>query len=281
MRTDTIFYQILQTLPGPLFELIGESADAARDYEFKSVEVKELSFRIDGVFIPLEGLSGGTHSIRSHPIYFVEVQFQKDDGFYWRLFGEIFIYLKQYKPAHDWRAVVVYPSRNIDLGVPMQYRALLMAGQVQQVYLDELPIDPGQSLGVKMAELVVADREAAVEQSKQLMQQMQEDSGSSNFQEKILKLIQAVIVYKLGDKSLQEIQAMFTLDDVKKTRLYQEIKQEAVKEAVKEVAAEEREKGKLEGKLEAVTRMIKLGLTVEQIAEALELDIEMVRKAAN
>jgi predicted transposase YdaD len=54
-----------------------------------------------------------------------------------------------------------------------------MTGQVQQVYLDELPLDPGQSLGVKMAELVVADREAAIEQAKQLMQQMQEDAISS------------------------------------------------------------------------------------------------------
>ena len=120
MRTDTIFYQIFQTLPSTLFELIGESIDVVSAYEFKSVEVKELSFRIDGVFVPLQELSGGTHSIRNRPIYFVEVQFQKDDGFYWRLFGEIFIYLKQYKPVHDWRAVVVYPSRNIDPGIPVQ-----------------------------------------------------------------------------------------------------------------------------------------------------------------
>jgi predicted transposase/invertase (TIGR01784 family) len=122
MRTDTIFYQIFQTLPSTLFELIGESIDVVDEYEFKSVEVKELSFRIDGVFVP-------SSELRNRPIYFVEVQFQKDDGFYWRLFGEIFIYLKQYKPVHDWRAVVVYPSRNIDPGVPIQYRALLMSGQ--------------------------------------------------------------------------------------------------------------------------------------------------------
>jgi hypothetical protein len=78
----------------------------------------------------LEELSGGTHSIRNRPIYFVEVQFQKDDGFYWRLFGEIFIYLKQYKPIHDWRAVVIYPGRSVDRDVPMQYRGLMTTGHL-------------------------------------------------------------------------------------------------------------------------------------------------------
>jgi predicted transposase YdaD len=66
---------------------------------------------------------------------------------------------------------------------------------------------------------------------------------------------------------------MFTMDDVKKTRLFQEIEQKVAQE----IGAKERQKGKLE----TVTRLLKLGLTVEKIAEVLELDIEMVRKAAN
>jgi predicted transposase/invertase (TIGR01784 family) len=77
------------------------------------------------------------------------------------------------------------------------------------------------------------------------------------------------MVQDLRYSSLQEIQAMFTLDDVKKTRLFQEI------------AAEVREKGKLEGKLEVVTRLLKMGLTVEKIAEVLDLDVEVVRKASS
>ncbi|MBH8562972.1 Rpn family recombination-promoting nuclease/putative transposase [Nostoc sp. CENA67] len=35
-----------------------------------------------------------------------------------------------------------------------------------------------------------------------------------------------------------------------------------------------------EGKLEAIPRLLKLGLNVEQIAEALELEIDVVRQAA-
>ncbi|MHC5918007.1 MAG: hypothetical protein ACYTXE_45180 [Nostoc sp.] len=52
---------------------------------------------------------------------------------------------------------------------------------------------------------------------------------------------------------------------MKQTKVYQEAKQEGKTE------------GKLEGKLEAVLFLLNLGATVEQIAEALGLDIELVR----
>ena len=55
---------------------------------------------------------------------------------------------------------------------------------------------------------------------------------------------------------------MFGLSDLQKTRVYQEAKQEA----------------KQEEKLETLTRLLTLGLTVEQISQALDLDIEQVRQ---
>lgn len=66
MRTDSIFYQLFQTLPGLLFELIGQPATEAEGYEFTSVEIKELAFRFDGVFLP-------SPEQTQQPIYFVEV----------------------------------------------------------------------------------------------------------------------------------------------------------------------------------------------------------------
>ncbi|MEG3439823.1 hypothetical protein V0288_22035 [Pannus brasiliensis CCIBt3594] len=49
------------------------------------------------------------------------------------------------------------------------------------------------------------------------------------------------------------------------------------KEATKQ---EGRQEGKLEGKLESIPRLLALGLTVEQIASALDLEIEQVRQVA-
>jgi predicted transposase YdaD len=57
---------------------------------------------------------------------------------------------------------------------------------------------------------------------------------------------------------------MFTLDELKQTRYFQE------------VAEEER----IKGKLETVPLLLQLGLTVEQIAANLDVDIEAVRKVA-
>ncbi len=61
---------------------------------------------------------------------------------------------------------------------------------------------------------------------------------------------------------------MFELADLKETRY------------VKELQAESKEEGKLKGKLESVPGFLALGLTVEQIATALALDVEVVKKAA-
>jgi len=54
VRTDTIFYQLFQTLPSLLFELIGELPTQAENYEFSSKEIKELSRTFDGIFLPPE-----------------------------------------------------------------------------------------------------------------------------------------------------------------------------------------------------------------------------------
>ena len=66
--------------------------------------------------------------------------------------------------------------------------------------------------------------------------------------------------------SREEIEGMFGLSELKKTRVYQEGKQEGKQE------------GRLEAKLEAVPRLLALGLNVEQIATALDLEVEQLRQ---
>lgn len=77
----------------------------------------------------------------------MSVQFQPKPDFYWRLFAEIAIYLNQYQPRNDWRAVAIFAARNLDPGVPIQYRAFLASQQLHQVYLDELEVNTNPSLG--------------------------------------------------------------------------------------------------------------------------------------
>ncbi|MBP0021651.1 MAG: DUF2887 domain-containing protein [Cyanobacteria bacterium SBLK] len=108
MKTDSIFYQLFQTFPNLLFELIGETTKRGNEYRFLSQEVKELSRRFDGLFLP-------PSDSQEDPIYFVEVQIQskvvaersRSEDFYWRFFAEIFVYLGQYQPQQDWRAIAL------------------------------------------------------------------------------------------------------------------------------------------------------------------------------
>ena len=93
MKTDSLFYRIFQTAPGIVLELAGASPSDAVGYEFRSVELKQTAFRIDGVLIP-------TQDNQNQPTYFVEVQFQRDDRLYHRFFAELFLYLAQ-NPSTD------------------------------------------------------------------------------------------------------------------------------------------------------------------------------------
>jgi predicted transposase YdaD len=77
----------------------------------------------------------------------------------------------------------------------------------------------------------------------------------------IVGLIQDIIVYKFPRPSRKEIEAMFGLSELRKTRYYQEVAAEV----------------KVRTKLESVPRLISLGLTIEQIAQALELDEALIR----
>lgn len=146
MKTDTLFYYLFQEFPSIFFELIGESASLANDYQFTSIELKQVAFRLDGLFLPPQDKP-------NLPIYFVEVQFQLDETFYYRLFAEIFFYLYQYKAVSDWRAIVVYPRRSIESAQPVPYQFLLDSDRIHRVYLDEL--EAQQSLGVGIVQLVV------------------------------------------------------------------------------------------------------------------------------
>jgi len=78
MRRDSIFYKLFQQYPPLLFQLLPNLPTNADGYRFDSVAVKEPKFEIDGVFLPAEpdGI-----------VYFCEVQFQKDEQLYERVFA--------------------------------------------------------------------------------------------------------------------------------------------------------------------------------------------------
>ena len=258
MKTDTIFYTLLQNLPSVLFEILQQPPTQALHYEFSSVEIKELARRIDGLFLPKP-------EYPQDPIYFVEVQYQDDNNLYWRLITEAFVYLNQYRPEKSWQAVVLWAKRSLDPGIPTAYQTSLADGQIQVIYLDELA-DTSSSIGLGIIGLVVAPEEQAVEVARNLIAQVQLADVTNRRQ--LLELVERMLIYKFSNQTRQELAAMFGLTEWRQTRFYQEVEQEV------------EQRTKIATKIEAVPPLLKMGLSVEQIAQALELKVEVVRKAA-
>jgi len=269
MKTDTIFYTLLQNLPSVLFEVLEKSPALASHYDFSSVEIKELARRIDGLFLPKP-------EYPEDPIYFVEVQFQSDDNLYWRLITEAFLYLNQYKPEKSWQAVVLWANRDLDVGIPLAYQTSLAAGQIHVVYLDEL-VGTSSSIGLGIIKLVVSPEDEARQEAQSLINLVKKADAENS--RDLLELVERMLIYKFSSYSRQELAAMFGLTEWQQTRFYQEVKEEVKEELREEVKEEVKEEVREETKLETIPRLLSEGLTVEQIARILELDIEVVKQS--
>lgn len=162
----------------------------------------------------------------------------------------------------------MFSQRIIDPAVPIEYQGLLAGKQVEWVYLDELGEIGDRSVGLGMVKLVVEDEDTAASIARQLLQKAQQELEDEAVRRKVIELIETILVYKFTQLSRQEIEAMFGLSELKQTRYFQEVKEEGKQE------------GKQEAKLETVPRLLQLGLSVEQIATALDLPIEIVQQVA-
>ncbi|TRU48494.1 MAG: hypothetical protein EWV49_03200 [Microcystis aeruginosa Ma_QC_Ch_20071001_S25] len=74
---------------------------------------------------------------------------------------------------------------------------------------------------------------------------------------------------------------MFSLDELKQTQYFQDVREEARQEGREQGIEQGIEQGRLNKALEAVPRLLALGLSVEQVASALELEVEQVRAIQN
>ncbi|WP_299410968.1 Rpn family recombination-promoting nuclease/putative transposase [Acaryochloris sp. IP29b_bin.148] len=248
MKTDSIFYRIFQTDPGTLFELLGQSANIAQGYEFKSVEIKQVAFRLDGIFLP-------TPNAPDQTVWFVEVQFQHDPQFYQRLFSEIYLYLGLHPHTVDWQAVVIYPRRSVEPTSPHVYRANLNSDQVHRIYLEDLD-NTSPSLGVGLMQLVMANTKDVVPQAQVLLAKSQTQNRTNPKIAAIIDLIETIVVYKFPHLSREEIERMLGVGELKQTKVYQEALQEGRLEGRQEGHIEGRQQGRIEGERALILRLL-------------------------
>lgn len=263
MRTDTIFYKLFQTFDTLLFELLNQPVEEG--YQFISVEVKEKAFRFDGIFAP--------ESIQSNldkPIYFIEVQFQKNSYFYWEFLTEILLYLNQYKPQNDWKAVALFADRAIaPRKLTIFQQELIANNRLIPIYLNEL--ENPDSVAIAIIQLITRPEKDAP--------QIVESLKRQNLDSDIIKLVETVLLSKFKTLSREEIEAMFLLSDLKNTRVYKDALQEGLEKGMRRglqmglVSSLQKRRKKVAS---IAINLLKTGMDIQQVALVTGLTVEQV-----
>jgi predicted transposase/invertase (TIGR01784 family) len=257
MRRDVIYYQIFKRFPSLLFTLLDHPPEQAQGYRFESIEVKEPDFRIDGVFLPPDNASPKI-------VYFAEFQAQRDDLLYDRLFSESMLYLRRNPQVYDdWYGVVIFTSRSVEPRNTHIHRSLLNGPQVRRIYLDELGDIDQQPLGISLLQLTTVSKRNMATQAKQLLVRVEQEDVGLLEKSAIIEVITTIAIYKFTNLSRAEVEAMLGIT-LEETRFYQDVKEE----------------GRTEILTRTVPMLLEAGFTVEQIAERLGVELEVVRRVA-
>jgi len=121
-------------------------------------------------------------------------------------------------------------------------------------------------VGIATIKLIIEDENTAIVTARDLIARTQQEINIERQQKQLLELIETILVYKFPRMSRKEIEAMFGLSDLKQTKVYQE----AVEEG--------KEQGIQQKSLELVPVLLRLGLSLEEIANELNLSLEQVRQ---
>ena len=256
MRRDSIFYKLFQQCPTLLFELLTNSPENVGEYRFDSVAVKEPKFEIDGVFLPPESEKTGV-------VYFCEVQFQKDERLYERVFAESYLYFYRNRDRFsNLQLVIIYPSRSLEQSDIRPYQSQLNSPQVNRIYLDELGDIRQLPVWVALMVLTTLDDRQATQEARYLLARNQlEESQPGN--RAIIELLTTIMVYKFENKSRIEVEEMLGIT-LKETQVYREIKQEGIQEG--------EQRGREEGEKSLILRQLtrRVGELPQDIRQQIE-----------
>ena len=132
------------------------------------------------------------------------------------------------------------------------------------IYLDEL--GESESVAIAIIQLITSPESDAPKIVQGLKQR--------NLNPDIMELVEAVLVSKFKNLSREEIEAMFTLSDIKNTRVYKD----ALREGELKGLQRGLRKGLLKGRQEIALNLLKSGMDIEQVAQVTDLKVEQVRQ---
>ena len=167
------------------------------------------------------------------------------------------LYLSQYEPPNDWKAISIFKDRAIAPKQLSNFQQEIVANnRLISIYLDELK--DTQSIAIGIIGLITSPEQDAPKIVQNLKQQ--------DLNADIIDLIETVLVSKFKNLSREEIETMFALSDLKNTKVYQEALQEG------------EQKGREENKREIALNLLKTGMKVTQVALITGLAVEQVHQ---
>jgi predicted transposase YdaD len=93
-------------------------------------------------------------------------------------------------------------------------------GRIKRVYLEDLRQETN-SHGIEIIQLILASEKKAPTIARNLAEKVEQETNTE-LRDNVVEFIEAVLVYKFPKLTRQEVEAMFSHSDLKKTRVYQD-----------------------------------------------------------
>jgi predicted transposase/invertase (TIGR01784 family) len=164
-------------------------------------------------------------------VFFCEVQQARDNLLYERLLAEISIFAYRERDSFkDWRAVVIYPTRDIEQERLEVVQEFLDSGRITRIYLDELGEIEDLPWSLGLMALTILSSDEMLEKARGMLRRSEtSDEGSA-----ILDLVITAIVYKFAELTRDEVLTMLGIE-LKEPRAFREAREEGKREGVESI----------------------------------------------
>lgn len=271
MKTDTLFYKLLEAHPALLLRLADLPDLASVPYRFHSIELKEKAQRTDGILLPEAGAPPNA------PVIISEFQFWADKLIYTRLVSETALFQLQMPEYEHFQMVLVLRSRAIDTDAGV-WSHLRTGGAIHVVYLDEateiehLSDEPSEKAAMLLMHLTVTPPNRSADDA--LVMKLSETisaTRSEALRKMFRDLFVSLYVSKYKTLTIDEVRAMINtveiFDDIRESLAVQQYGEEVAAQVAAQV------------KLESGIAMLRAGIPLQQVSSILHLSAETLQNA--
>ena len=218
VASDKLFFWLFQGRCSRLQPLVAGLLPDMEGYSFSAPVIKARELRPDGLFLPPPG------DLDRKPAVILEAQMAADPDFFLRLYGECGLLLlhhaRQKQPIHDWRVVVICPTREMNFGDPRLVQEFLRERVIWIELLPDRMPDDAPPLQRALGMLLLPEGQLPV-----ASRQIREQATGTALEPELDDVIAAILLARFNGRSITEICAMggITVDDFTSSVAYKEI----------------------------------------------------------